>query len=90
MPLDFCKTTACPVAAGPITIGYGYVLPSVAPPGAYSIELKAKTNTGAELFCFDANFRVNFFLNEKLQMEPPVDAAAWEKLSAAFAEVAVL
>jgi hypothetical protein len=49
------------VAPGPLTIAYGYVLPSVSPPGAYSIKLEAKTNTGAALFCFEANFHVNFF-----------------------------
>jgi len=92
VPLDFCKTAACPVPAGPFPISYGYVLPSVSPPGAYSIELKAKTGAGADLFCFDANFHVNFWAeNGDVALPVPKgadDTEAWSNIQTVFLKAA--
>jgi hypothetical protein len=39
--LDLCTSTACPIQRGHVTIANQHQLPSIAPPGAYSIRLEA-------------------------------------------------
>ena len=61
--MDLCASTACPIAAGPLTIANTQRLPSIAPPGQYSIRLEASGGGGAagsnpSLMCIQMHFDI--------------------------------
>ncbi|GIL78491.1 hypothetical protein Vretimale_19238 [Volvox reticuliferus] len=53
---DLCTKTACPVPAGPISLTLEELLPPIAPPGDYGLQVVARGPDGAELACVNVNF----------------------------------
>lgn len=54
-----CSATSCPLQAGPVTIENDWKLPSLAPPGPYSIQLKGLDKQGTVFMCVDIKFSVS-------------------------------
>jgi hypothetical protein len=69
--LDLCSATSCPMQQGAVTIANQHKLPSIAPPGAYSIKLEATSDGegGRQLMCLDMFFDV--------QRRPPAWGKRW-------------
>eukprot|EP00198_Chlamydomonas_reinhardtii_P011890 XP_001701227.1 predicted protein [Chlamydomonas reinhardtii] len=53
---DLCTKTTCPVPAGPIAITIVQVLPPIAPPGDYGLQVVARGPDGSELACVNVAF----------------------------------
>ncbi|GIL59600.1 hypothetical protein Vafri_14342 [Volvox africanus] len=53
---DLCTKTTCPVPAGPISLTLEELLPPIAPPGDYGLQVVARNPDGAELACVNVNF----------------------------------
>ncbi|KAI7734088.1 hypothetical protein M8C21_007032 [Ambrosia artemisiifolia] len=66
---DLCANISCPVPAGDFTISYSQLLPSIAPPGSYTLTLKVKDGNKNELTCIKFDFSIGFFTSS----EGPVD-----------------
>jgi hypothetical protein len=72
---DFCKKTACPVAANSeTTIVYEENFPEITPPGSYSVTLSGKSGAGEQLFCVIISFEVK--APTSLALQSDVEAAA--------------
>ncbi|KAM0891097.1 hypothetical protein ACQ4PT_026608 [Festuca glaucescens] len=56
---DICTKTSCP-AAGEFELSHGQTLPSLTPPGSYTIEMKMLGENDEELSCISFGFRIGF------------------------------
>ncbi|KAG2427647.1 hypothetical protein HXX76_012297 [Chlamydomonas incerta] len=53
---DLCTKTTCPVPAGPISLTIVQLLPPIAPPGDYGLQVVARGPDGSELACVNVAF----------------------------------
>ncbi|GJS50319.1 putative phosphatidylglycerol/ phosphatidylinositol transfer protein [Tanacetum coccineum] len=58
---DLCTSLSCPVPAGDFTISYSQFLPTIAPPGSYTLTLKIQDGNKNELTCIKFDFSIGFF-----------------------------
>ncbi|XP_071721348.1 uncharacterized protein [Rutidosis leptorrhynchoides] len=58
---DLCATLSCPILAGDFVISKSQLLPSLAPPGSYTLTLKIQDGNKNELTCIKFNFSIGFF-----------------------------
>ncbi|PWA98672.1 hypothetical protein CTI12_AA015440 [Artemisia annua] len=58
---DLCTSLSCPVPAGDFTISYSQFLPTIAPPGSYTLTLKIQNGNKSELTCIKFDFSIGFF-----------------------------
>ncbi|XP_004506242.1 uncharacterized protein [Cicer arietinum] len=58
--IDLCKEVSCPVANGNFLISHTQTLPSITPPGPYSLKMTLKNDNGELLTCIKFNFKIVF------------------------------
>ncbi|KAI3791608.1 hypothetical protein L2E82_05463 [Cichorium intybus] len=61
---DLCEKTSCPVDAGEFAISHSQALPSVTPPGSYTLTMKIKDGSNKELTCITFDFSVGWYSSE--------------------------
>ncbi|EFJ42088.1 hypothetical protein VOLCADRAFT_77249 [Volvox carteri f. nagariensis] len=76
---DLCSKTTCPVPAGPISLTLEELLPPIAPPGDYGLQVVARGPGGDELACVNVNFSL---------VLPPFTAASTTAISTTASLVA--
>ncbi|KAL4560656.1 hypothetical protein LXL04_032809 [Taraxacum kok-saghyz] len=59
---DLCDDTACPISPGDFTVSYSQLLPTIAPPGSYTLTLKMEDDNEKELTCIKFDFSIGFNL----------------------------
>ncbi|KAJ9554854.1 hypothetical protein OSB04_009468 [Centaurea solstitialis] len=57
---DLCTKTKCPVAVGDFAISHSQSLPSVTPPGSYTLKMKLKDAAENELTCVTFDFSIGW------------------------------
>ncbi|XP_035835972.1 putative phosphatidylglycerol/phosphatidylinositol transfer protein DDB_G0278295 isoform X2 [Helianthus annuus] len=65
---DLCANISCPIPAGDFTISYTQLLPTIAPPGSYTLTLKVKDGNKSELTCIKFDFSIGFFTSSEQPM----------------------
>ncbi|GAB4818509.1 hypothetical protein N2152v2_005555 [Parachlorella kessleri] len=58
-----CDAVPCPLEEGPQTLTFNQEMPSTAPPGSYTMVLKATSEEEDELFCVEIDFSVHWGAN---------------------------
>ncbi|KAL4591868.1 hypothetical protein LXL04_004842 [Taraxacum kok-saghyz] len=61
---DLCTKTSCPVDAGEFEISHTQSLPSVTPPGSYTLTMKLKDANKKELTCITFDFSIGWYASE--------------------------
>ncbi|CAJ2654787.1 putative phosphatidylglycerol/phosphatidylinositol transfer protein DDB_G0282179 [Trifolium pratense] len=56
--IDLCKEVSCPVANGNFVISHTQTLPSITPPGPYTLKMTLKDDNGGQLTCIKFNFKI--------------------------------
>ncbi|KAL5218996.1 hypothetical protein ABZP36_019680 [Zizania latifolia] len=56
---DLCEETSCP-ATGEFVLAHQQTLPSITPPGSYTITMKLLGDTNKELTCITIGFSIGF------------------------------
>ncbi|KAK1426176.1 hypothetical protein QVD17_14845 [Tagetes erecta] len=57
---DLCASVSCPIPAGNFTISSSELLPILAPPGSYTLQLKVQDDDKNELTCIKFDFSIGF------------------------------
>ncbi|KAI3512015.1 hypothetical protein L1887_19178 [Cichorium endivia] len=58
---DLCADTSCPISVGEFSVSYSQLLPTIAPPGSYTLTLKMQDGDKKELTCIKFDFSIGFF-----------------------------
>ncbi|XP_074570763.1 phosphatidylglycerol/phosphatidylinositol transfer protein-like [Curcuma longa] len=58
--IDLCKETSCPVTTGDFVLSHQQTLPSVTPPGSYTLTMNIKGDDGKLLTCITFGFSIGF------------------------------
>ncbi|MFS7989825.1 putative sterol transport protein NPC2 [Helianthus anomalus] len=66
---DLCANISCLIPAGDFTISYTQLLPTIAPPGSYTLTLKVKDGNKSELTCIKFDFSIGFFTSSEQPMD---------------------
>ncbi|CAH1452279.1 unnamed protein product [Lactuca virosa] len=61
---DICTKTSCPIDAGDFEISHTQSLPSVTPPGSYTLTMKMKDANNKELTCITFDFSIGWYASE--------------------------
>lgn len=62
---DICTKTSCPVTTGDFAISHTQALPSVTPPGSYTLTMKLKDSNKKELTCISFDFSIGWYASEE-------------------------
>ncbi|KAK1434998.1 hypothetical protein QVD17_00753 [Tagetes erecta] len=62
---DLCGKTSCPVTAGDFAISHSQSLPSVTPPGSYTLTMKLQDSNKKELTCISFDFSIGWYSSEE-------------------------
>ncbi|KVH90550.1 putative phosphatidylglycerol/phosphatidylinositol transfer protein DDB_G0282179 [Cynara cardunculus var. scolymus] len=62
---DLCTKTECPVSCGDFAISHSQALPSVTPPGSYTLTMKMKDGDKNELTCITFDFSIGWYNSEE-------------------------
>ncbi|OAY73254.1 Phosphatidylglycerol/phosphatidylinositol transfer protein [Ananas comosus] len=57
---DLCEETSCPISSGDFSLAHQQTLPSITPPGSYTITMKMVGGGGEELTCITFGFSIGF------------------------------
>jgi hypothetical protein len=55
---DLCDETACPVAPGSFVLSHSQTLPSITPPGTYTLKMTINDKNGGRLTCISFKFKI--------------------------------
>ncbi|XP_006291915.2 MD-2-related lipid-recognition protein ROSY1 [Capsella rubella] len=55
---DLCDETACPVASGNFVLSHSQTLPSITPPGTYTLKMTIRDKNGGRLTCIKFKFKI--------------------------------
>lgn len=55
---DICDKTSCPVSAGDFELSHTQTLPSITPPGLYTLKMKITDKKNHELTCISFKFKI--------------------------------
>uniref|UniRef100_A0A1J3FK47 Putative phosphatidylglycerol/phosphatidylinositol transfer protein n=1 Tax=Noccaea caerulescens TaxID=107243 RepID=A0A1J3FK47_NOCCA len=55
---DLGDETACPVAPGSFVLSHSQTLPSITPPGTYTLKMTIKDENGGRLTCISFKFKI--------------------------------
>ncbi|KAG6533002.1 hypothetical protein ZIOFF_006862 [Zingiber officinale] len=58
--IDLCKETSCPVTTGDFVLSHHQTLPSITPPGSYTLTMHLKGDDGKQLTCITFGFSIGF------------------------------
>ncbi|XP_076903845.1 uncharacterized protein LOC143559022 [Bidens hawaiensis] len=58
---DLCNKTSCPVTTGDFAISHSQSLPSVTPPGSYTLTMKLQDGKKKELTCITFDFSIGWY-----------------------------
>ncbi|CAA7048549.1 unnamed protein product [Microthlaspi erraticum] len=58
---DLCDETACPISPGTFVLSHSQTLPSITPPGTYTLKMTIKDKNGGRLACISFQFKITFF-----------------------------
>ncbi|XP_071710380.1 uncharacterized protein [Rutidosis leptorrhynchoides] len=61
---DLCTKTDCPVTTGDFAISHSQALPSVTPPGSYTLTMKLQDADKKELTCISFDFSIGWYSSE--------------------------
>ncbi|KAM0024684.1 putative sterol transport protein NPC2 [Helianthus debilis subsp. tardiflorus] len=61
---DLCTKTSCPVTTGDFAISHSQSLPSVTPPGSYTLQMKLQDANKKELTCITFDFSIGWYSSE--------------------------
>ncbi|KAF5772933.1 putative sterol transport protein NPC2 [Helianthus annuus] len=62
---DLCTKTTCPVTTGDFAISHSQSLPSVTPPGSYTLTMKLQDGNKNELTCITFDFSIGWYISEE-------------------------
>ncbi|KAL1190163.1 MD-2-related lipid-recognition protein ROSY1 [Cardamine amara subsp. amara] len=55
---DLCDETACPIAPGSFVLSHSQTLPSITPPGTYTLKMTINDKNGGRLTCISFKFSI--------------------------------
>ncbi|CAF1708461.1 hypothetical protein Bca4012_006228 [Brassica carinata] len=58
---DLCDESSCPIAPGTFVLSHSQTLPSITPPGTYTLKMTIKDKNGGRLTCISFKFKITLF-----------------------------
>ncbi|KAG2330021.1 hypothetical protein Bca52824_001201 [Brassica carinata] len=57
---DLCDESSCPIAPGSFVLSHSQTLPSITPPGTYTLKMTINDKNGERLTCISFKFKITF------------------------------